>query len=679
MDFHSLGRLALFVACLLTLSQPSAMENRSETIEPVGGEIEGKRERKLRLRRPIRLISRAEAPSAGNYREIPLADAPEAALSERASDVLQKQTGVQVNRVGAPGTQSLLGIRGASPDQVEYFIEGMPLPRPYNAPLNLETLPLPLFRTVDIYPSFIPAHLPATNLGGALDFRLRDITQRPEYLAQSSANSLLGSGLAVARLDHQSLNFVNLEQSRNRYPYRNNNGTTENTADDRTQIRTNEDFTRIGYTGFVRYQSSNWKLRALADVNHSERGLPGVDNMPLSAVRKNDTRAAAALAAEQTLGVSHRLMYFASLTMDQSEVSDPQAELFFARGQSSYSPQYMAAIGYALRSTEFEAALNTRGRYQSIFLNGSWLSERREAQLALVTAGDKRLIRIALQGNATFAEDRAEQNAFFASAARIIPQSGYGASGMLALRPFYFFRGSNAIADEKILELYGQVSSTYRPPSLYERFGDNIFVTPSQSLQSEQAVTNAAGMRTALPCPLRLTCSLRFEAFLTGARNYILFTQNSARTLIAVNASSARIAGAESELLFNLPERLLISLRYTYLDAQDYGNIPYYQGKYLPLRPRHHAVAVLTVFTGALRFIGSFEYRGAVFRDRYNSYFYYLASKTLVDLGLDYVLFRAARHTLNFTVKNILDDREPDVLGYTLPGRYALVKWTAEW
>ena len=53
-----------------------------------------------KIRRPIRLMSRGEVKAAGAYREIPLADAPEAALSERASDVLQKQTGVQVNRAG---------------------------------------------------------------------------------------------------------------------------------------------------------------------------------------------------------------------------------------------------------------------------------------------------------------------------------------------------------------------------------------------------------------------------------------------------------------------------------------------------------------------------------------------------------------------------------------------------
>ncbi|MCS6972429.1 MAG: TonB-dependent receptor, partial [Leptospiraceae bacterium] len=562
----------------------------------------------------------------------------------------------------------------------EYFLEGMPLPRPYNAPLNLETLPLPLFRSVEIYPSFIPAHLPATNIGGALDFRLRDCATGTCYLTQSYANSLIGSGMALARLSAQSLHFANFEQSRNRYFFRSNSGTPENTADDKVLMRENEDFTRVGYTGFVRHKTGSWNFRGLLDLNYSERGLPGVENQPLSAVRKRDERYALAFSAEQSLTAAHKLIYFNSAVLDRSAIEDPKTELFFSRGQKSHSPQLLAGLTYAWRSTDFEVGLHTRGKYQNIVFNGAEIASRREAQGAMIAAYDKNLLRLALQANATAGEDSAAANAFFASAAKNFVQQGAGASGLFALRPLFLWRKpGDALHDKATLELYAQASSVYRPPTLYERFGDNVFVTPSEKLRSEQAITNAAGIRTAFPCAFNMSCSLRSEVWLTGARNYIIFTQNSARTLIAVNASSAQIFGVENEILLNVPERFLLSLRYTYLQAEDYGNIPYYQGKFLPLRPRHHAVGVLTIFAGTFRFIGSIEYRGAIFRDRYNSYFYYLESKTLLDLGVDFIFIRGARHMLNLTVKNVLDDQRPDILGYPLPGRYLLAKWTAEW
>ncbi|MFZ5627665.1 MAG: TonB-dependent receptor plug domain-containing protein [Spirochaetota bacterium] len=673
----------LIAASLLSLAHV-ALAASDEMLSCPPGEIGTEKCRMLSLRRakkPIRLISRAEIKAAGNYREIPLAEANEAALSERASDVLQKQTGIQVNRAGAPGTQSVLGIRGSSPDQVEYFLEGMPLPKPYNAPLNLETLPLPLFRSVEAYPSFIPSHLPATNIGGAMNFRLREPAQNAtEYLTQTYANSLLGTGLSMARLTNTGINFVNIEQSRARYRFTSNNGTPENPGDDATQMRQNEDFSRIGYTLFQRYDAASWKLAGLVDLNHSERGLPGVANQPLKAVRKTDERYTAAVSAENRVTENQRVILFGSATLDRSEVDDPSLELFFSRGQKSHSPQYLGGGSYAYRTGHLDAAVHVRGKYQSIILNESRIAERREGQATLAVSYDRNLFRIAGQANATQSRDDAGRSAFFASDAQVFSQNGASASGLAALRPLYLFAPeSDKLHQESTLEIYGQVSSAYRPPTLYERFGDNVFVTPSENLRSENALTNAGGVRGSFTCLRPVVCSLRSEAWLTGAKDYIIFTQNSSRTLIAVNASSAQIWGVENEALINWPERFMLSLRYTYLDAKDYGNIPFYQDKYLPLRPRHHAVAALTAFYEPLRFIGTVEYRGAIFRDRYNSYNFYLGSKTLVDLGVDYVIRGAAMHILNFTVKNLLDDREVDLIGYTLPGRYFLARWTAQW
>lgn len=632
-----------------------------------------------KVRKPIRLISRPEQSAAGNYREIPLADTPEAAISERASDVLQKQTGVQLNRVGAPGTQSFLGLRGSNPDQVEYFIEDMPLPRPYNSPLNLEAMPVPLFRAVEIFPSFVPSHLPATNLGGALNFRLRELTAGDvSYLTQVSANSLLGSSAALARLSEEQLHFINFEQSRNRYRYLNNNGTTENSGDDRTELRQNEDFTRIGYTGFYRKKLGRSRILALVDLMHSDRGLPGTVNLPLTAVCKADDRASLAMQYKNQLNERHSVQLTGAATLDRSDISDPRREALNKLRQQSLSPQLIAGATYAFRTREIDAALHARGRYQSVTIGDSRIGERQEMQAALNAAWDYGLFRLAAQTGVTMGSDHAAANAFFASAEKTIEQKGLSASGIAALRPLVFFTDATKANTENLIEIYAQVSSAYRAPTLYERFGDNIFVTPSDNLRNERALTNAGGIRASARCLKQLVCSLRSEAWLTGASDYILFTQNSARTLVAVNASSAQIWGVENELALNWVERALLTLRYTYLDARDYGSVPYYQDKFLPQRPRHHAVASASVLWDNFRFLSAVEYRGAIFRDRYNSYFYYLPSKLLWDAGVDYTIVSAAKHILNVTLKNITDNQDPDVIGYSLPGRYLLVKWTAE-
>lgn len=675
----TLSRPAFFV---LLLAAPLALSEAADLPECDPGEERStdgvcRPVKNRRLRRPVRLISPADVSAAGNYREIPLAGTPEAALSERASDVLQKQSGVQVNRAGAPGTQSFLGLRGSSPDQVEYFIEGMPIARPYNAPLNLEAMPLPLFRSVDVYPSFIPSHLPATNLGGALNFRLREpASGETQYLTQLSATSLVGNSAALGRLTDRSLHFVNFEQSRNRYRFLSNNGTPENTADDVIDWRKNEDFSRIGYTGFFRNQPSGSGFSALVDAVHTDRGLAGTISLPLSAVRRSEDRASLALQYRLRLNEQQALQFMTAGSVDRATTYDPQRELFAATSETAFSPQLMTGASYAYRTPTVDAGLHARGRYQTVNIAGKGIAERRELQAALNAAWDRRLFRLAAQTAGTFGSDLAAANAFFASAEKTIAQQGLSGSAIAALRPLHFFdreQGSDAL-----LEFYAQVSSAYRAPTLYERFGDNVFVTPSDNLHNEQAITNAGGVKASVRCLARIVCSLRSEAWLTGASDYILFTQNSARTLIAVNASSAQIRGVENEVVINYEERALLSLRYTWLDARDYGSVPYYQEKYLPQRPRHHAVASLSYLIGQLRLLTSVEYRGAVFRDRYNSYYYYLPAKFLWDAGADYIIQGAAKHTLNLTVKNITDNQEPDIIGYALPGRYVLVRWTAE-
>lgn len=631
-----------------------------------------------KLKRPIRLIEPATASAAGNYRSIPLADASEASLSERASDILQKQTGVQVNRAGAPGTQSLLGIRGSSPEQVEYFIEDMPLPKPYNGPLNLESIPLPLFSAVEIFPSFVPSHLAATNLGGALNFRVKELAAgETQYLAQATASSLLGHSLAVARLSESSLNFVNIEGSRNRYAYLNNMGTSENAADDTTLTRQNEDFSRIGYTGLFREKISRWRVGALVDLSRTERGLPGTQNLPLAEVRRAEDRVATSATAKTNLDENWQLQFFMSGGLDRTELYDPRRELILVVREKSLSPQGLGGASLSFRSQAIDAAMHIRGKYQTIFLAENKIAERREGQGALSAAYDRKIFRLAAQSSATLGEDIAGQSAFYASQAKNFTQNGAGASGLAALRPLRLF--SDEKISESLFEIYAQISSAYRAPTLYERFGDNIFVTASETLRSERALTNAAGVKSSFNCGFGIICSLRSEAWLTGARDCIIFTQNSARTLIAVNASSAQIWGLENEAMINFPEKFLLSLRYTYLDARDYGNIPYYQDKYLPQRPRHHAVATSTILYRDFRFINTVEYRGAVFRDRYNSFGFYLPAKVLVDLGVDFIWSRTARHIFNFTIKNITDNRDVDLIGYAVPGRYVMAKWTVEW
>lgn len=633
-------------------------------------------EARLKLKKPVRLLSHKEKSAAGSYRDIPLAESPEAALSIRASDVLEKQTGITVNRTGAPGTQSFLGLRGSNPNQVDYFIEGLPIPKPYAAPLNLETIPLPLFRSVEVFSSFVPADLPSVNIGGALNFRLRQVG-RSHTFTQIAASSLGASSVSAARFSSDAIHFVAMEQSRNRYTYPNDNGTRENTADDTKAIRTNEDFTRLGYTGFMRTEILGWRVATLLDFSRFDRGLPGTVGMPVFKTRRREERIALSFKAERPFSEKHAIQVFGNVGADHAVISDGDRELLDRVQEKQSVPQFIAGVGYSFSASYFAFGVYLRGDHQEILRNAEFLSKRSSAQAAATASLDTGVLRLAVQASGIASADTAAANAFYASSAKNSFSEGVSSSAIAILRPLFFFKNGVTITDSA-LDLYAQVTSAFRLPSLYERFGDNVFVTPSEKLRNENALTNAVGVKASHPCPWNIVCSWRSEAWLTGAHDYILFTQNSPRTLMAVNASSAQIRGVENEAMASVAGIFYFALRYTWLDARDYGSIPYYRDKFLPLRPRHAVQVTASAEKNQWRITASASWRGALYRDRYNSYSYYLASKFTTDLGVDYTWETRAKHIFNFTIKNLTDNQEVDMIGYPVPGRYFLFKWTAE-
>src|SRR5205814_7238542 len=64
------------------------------------------------------------------------------AQMETAADVLAETVGVQVRRFGGLGAFSTLSIRGSAANQVQIYMDGIPLSRARNETVNVADLPL---------------------------------------------------------------------------------------------------------------------------------------------------------------------------------------------------------------------------------------------------------------------------------------------------------------------------------------------------------------------------------------------------------------------------------------------------------------------------------------------------------------------------------------------------------
>jgi iron complex outermembrane receptor protein len=84
------------------------------------------------------------------------------------ADVLAESVGVQVRRLGGLGAFSTLSIRGSTPGQVQFYMDGVPLSRAQNEVVNLSDLPLDAVERVEVYRSFVPIAFSRAGPGGAV-------------------------------------------------------------------------------------------------------------------------------------------------------------------------------------------------------------------------------------------------------------------------------------------------------------------------------------------------------------------------------------------------------------------------------------------------------------------------------------------------------------------------------
>jgi iron complex outermembrane receptor protein len=219
-----------------------------------------------------------------------------------------------------------------------------------------------------------------------------------------------------------------------------------------------------------------------------------------------------------------------------------------------------------------------------------------------------------------------------------------------------------------------QIYSGSRFPLFTEIFGEGGNIIGNPSLLPERSKTGE--LSAALQIKRRtIRGELSITPFERIVRDMILLVPNSQFSLRPENIDAARIRGAELRIKLDALRHLRAAGAYTYQRAMDEGEVVYLKGKYLPLQPMHDLFGSLSYYTKSFEAGFESDYTGAVFRDRSNDYFQYQGGHWIHNLVFKY----AIRGTIEakegegllfgLEVKNLLDHRTGDVIGYPLPGR----------
>ena len=93
---------------------------------------------------------------------------------EDLASVLAQMVGVKVKQYGGLSDFATVSIRGSSANQVNVYLDGVPVNDAYSGVTNIADLPLGGVERVEVYRGFAPPHLGSGAMGGAVNLITTD-------------------------------------------------------------------------------------------------------------------------------------------------------------------------------------------------------------------------------------------------------------------------------------------------------------------------------------------------------------------------------------------------------------------------------------------------------------------------------------------------------------------------
>ena len=231
------------------------------------------------------LVVRARRDSEGKHiasfvETIVLGDrrAPGADLAQ----TLDRATGVNIRRYGGLGAFSTLSIRGSTAEQVQVFLDGVPLNSAVGGGVDLGGLPIGGVESVDIYRGAVPARFGGNSLGGVVHIRTQPLGGKVRTRLNTATGSYntrqLGASLSGPYKGWEYLGLVNYRASRNDFRFWDDNGTEYNAQDDGWARRLNSDFRGVRGLAKIGRSLGASRLQIHNTFDLSYKGIPGIGN-----------------------------------------------------------------------------------------------------------------------------------------------------------------------------------------------------------------------------------------------------------------------------------------------------------------------------------------------------------------------------------------------------------------
>jgi len=600
------------------------------------------------------------AETTGSYDRV-----PRARFAGRMTDlgrVLERQAGVQVRRTGGLGSFSTATLRGASAQQVQVLLDGLPLNGAYGGLVNLGEIALGQVRDVSIYRGIVPIQFARGGLGGAVDIRTRRATKAPLTELGGGGGSF-GTGRghlfhAGGRSGTDWLLGGEYFHTDGDFPFVNDRGTAFNPADDFPDRRHNAWIDQgSGLFKLGRDLGAGRRLDALVQGFVRAEGLPTRDNHP------------AARATLRTSDFGGQLRYTAEGLGDGAWSVTGRG--FVVRRDEQYDDR-LSQIGLAAQDIDAvtwrygaQAYAERLGETATWSFNVQVTRETYDAHDRLRDRRGTRARRFATDAGGQVAWYGMDERLLVVPALRVLWQrdeaTATPARSHAWLTPQLGLRWA---WNERTL-LRTNAAYYARPPAFFELYGDRGFIIGNPDLRAETGIHLDLGVAAEGEARGRWPAwRLGLTGFFSRIDDAIAFIYDAQGVGRAVNIGRAEVAGLEAQAHLAWETGTTLDLNLTWQDPRNRSRVAAFDGKRLPGRYRGVVDLELSQSAGRLRFYYRLHYAEGLFYDRPN-----LLSATPVlrhDAGLRMDL---GPLRLALQVDNLTDEHFEQFNGFPTPGR----------
>jgi iron complex outermembrane receptor protein len=613
---------------------------------------------------------------------VPITNQP--AEGKTLADVLDDQVGVQVRRFGGLGDFSTISIRGSSPGQVGFFLDGIPLTRARSDTVNLADLPLDELQRVEIYRGTSPLAFSASALAGVVNLVTREPTDTPQVSILGGGGSFgTRKGVVTASEKHgpwSGLVTATYLGSEGNFPFHDDNGTPLNPSDDQTTDRKNNAFDAGEVLAKLRYTCSNGAtLTGVQDVYLNHQGVPGIGAFQSEDASLRDIRSLTYLRLEGhpfdvaniDAGTTGYYVY------EREQFRDVKGEIgvgsVATRNQTDSAGLDNSAVAH-LGAHDVEGRVDVGGE---IFHpvdelapdpNGPDQSRIRFD----VAVGDTFSLldeRFLVQPSFRYEHLHDDFGGTVGPGGIVDNRVQSGDIDLVTPRLGLRFDWTPQVA------LRGNAGRYGRAPTFSELFGNEGSVIGNPNLKPEKGVNADMGVAFTHD-GIGPISHVRAEAigFVSFVDDQIVLVQNSQRTAVPRNVASARVLGTEATLALDAYEHVHFSFNYTFQDARDESGIPARDGNHLPGRPEHSLYLRSEYHIGPAQLFYELDFLASNFLDQAN--FREVASRTVHTIGVTSRLPWPA-FEVSLELRNLTDNQIEDIGGFPLPGRsvFGSIRW----